>query len=67
MSDALTKDGFGLDKSSRLDSQRQPEQYSPRLDFQLNPSFPYRLLPFNPFSVLVVSTEMMGDEKTKAT
>ena len=66
MSDT-TKDGYGLDKSSRLDSQRQPEQYSPRLDFQLNPSFPYRLLPFDPNSVISTSTEMWGNEKPKAT
>jgi hypothetical protein len=49
-------DGLGLNKSARLDNQRQPEQYSPRYELQLNPTFPYRLIPFQ-IDVLIKATD----------
>lgn len=55
--EAMKKDGFGLNKAARLDNQRTPEQYSPRFELQLNPSFPYRLLPFNPKDIIRISSD----------
>jgi hypothetical protein len=49
--------GFGLNKSARLDNQRQPEQYSPALELMLNPTFPYRLIPLNPKELIDASSE----------
>ena len=57
--EAMKKDGFGLNKAARLDNQRTPEQYSPRFELQLNPSFPYRLEPFNPKDILRISSERL--------
>lgn len=49
--------GFGLNKSARLDNQRQNEQYSPRFELMLNPTFPYRLIPLNPKDLIDASSE----------
>jgi hypothetical protein len=51
------KDGFGLNKAARLDNQRQPEQYSPRFELILNPSFPYRVEELNPKDFFRISSE----------
>lgn len=52
-------DGFGLNKAARLDNQRQREQYSPRFELQLNPTFPYRLIPLDPETFIKVSSERL--------
>jgi hypothetical protein len=57
--EAMKKDGFGLNKAARLDNQRYPEQYSPRFELQLNPSFPYRLEPFNPKEIVRISSDLL--------
>ena len=57
--EAMKKDGFGLNKAARLDNQRYPEQYSPRFELQLNPSFPYRLEPFNPEEIVRISSNRL--------
>jgi hypothetical protein len=49
--------GFGLNKSARLDNQRQPEQYSLRFELLLNPTFPYRLIPLNLQDLIDTSSE----------
>jgi hypothetical protein len=54
------KDGLGLNKRARLDNQKQIEQYSPRFELIINPSFPYRIIPLIPQQLLNVSSERIS-------
>jgi hypothetical protein len=60
--DMQKRDRFGLNKRARLDNQRQPEQYSPRLDLLINPTFPYRTQPLDPAVFFKVSSESVASQ-----
>lgn len=47
MSDAI-KDGFGLDKKSRLDAKRAAEEATAEASAALDPPFPFQIIPIDP-------------------
>lgn len=59
------KDGLGLDKRARLDNQKGIDQYSPRFELIINPSFPYRTIPLVPQILIKASSESISISSPK--